>query len=102
MSPVTLLVQDYMPHIDVTSKQGLDCFLKSYNYKDNMSFKMSMIHPKNDLIYMVIIFTMRGSRMFCQGGSTSDNVFLSVDDERTENPHNNKSGPSSAHQRNTI
>ena len=48
---------------------------------------------------------MRGSRKFCQRGSNSDKFFVFVflvDEGRTEDPYNNKSWPSSAHQRNAI
>ena len=44
---------------------------------------------------------MRGSRNFCQMGSSSDNVFL-VDEEKRDDPNNTKSGPSLSHQQNPI
>ena len=49
---------------------------------------------------------MRGSRMFCQRGSKSDNVFFFsysfLVDEGREDPNTTISGPWSARQRNVI
>ena len=63
------------------------------------------------MILSFFVLPMPGSRKFCQRGSKSDNVVILlllfcfvflVDEGRTEDLYNTKSGSSSAHQRNAI